>query len=240
MTNGVAYPGVVTEHIDQEATCNHQLHLLKNATPTRNLRSCLDKARCLAAILNHPQLDTFHLMVVMALDPCGRRALLQNGVDPETAHASSLDALRRIQSTCPGLPQEKIGETHDLLNVWRGAEKIVAQRDEHQEVSIDDFMKALVSEGSSSLAVMQQVETPRALERALTAIEAALASFDRRSNEATTSEHRLARIEEALARVESHLSKPGPEPASILRPFARAAAIAVLTVGAAFVVYFSH
>jgi ATP-dependent Clp protease ATP-binding subunit ClpA len=203
---------------------NQEFRTSAETVPTPHLRRCLDKARCLAAVLNHPQLDTVHVVTEIALDPCGRRALRQNGVDPETAHANSLDAVKRIQATCPGLPQEQLGETHDLLNVWRGAAKIVAQRDELQETSIDDFVRALISEGSTSLEIIKQAEAPRSLERALAAIEAVVASSDRRSSEAS-----------AL-----HLPKPAPGPASVFRQLARVAGFAVLSIGAAFVVYLSH
>jgi hypothetical protein len=230
---------VNSSHRLQEAVCNHQLRTSTKATPS--LRACLDRARCLAAILNHPQLDTLHVVVEMALDQYGRRSFKWSGIDPDTARANCLKAVVRIAPTCPSLPQEQIGETHDLLNVWRVATEIMMQRDEHQAISMDDFVKALLSvRPCSTLEVIQEAETQPLPERVLAAIQDAFARFERQTIEPTASQQRLIRIEETLEEIKRHLPKPAPEPVGVLHHLARVARIAVLTVGATFVVFLSH
>jgi hypothetical protein len=228
-----------SHHRQQEAVCNHQLRNSTEATP--GLRECLERARCLAAILNHPQLDTLHVVVEMALDQYGRRSLKGSGIDPDIARANCLKAVVRIAPTSPSLPQEQIGETHDLLNVWRAATEIMKQRDEHQAISIDDFVKALLSEGpSSTVEVIKEAEARPLPERVLAVIEDAFAKSERRTIGPTASEQRLVRIEEMVEEIKRQLPKPGSETAGVLHHLARVARIAVLTIGAAFVVFLSH
>jgi ATP-dependent Clp protease ATP-binding subunit ClpA len=195
------------------------------ATPTDNLAACLDSGLDLATRLNHPQVDLLHVVVGMSLDENGRIGLQENGIDFETAHANSLSALTTIAPICPRLSPEDMPETRELLKVRNAAIAIAKQRDPQQRtISIDDFVKALLTDASEK--TLQTVAGGR-----------------RPSADETAFKEWQERVEGTLLRIEAARTISQPEPANDntqVRRLVRVAGIAILSIGAACLVYLSQ
>ena len=239
-----------TEQIKQEAVANQEVR--SSIEPTTNLSRCLNKAGCIAALLNHRQVDISHVVVALALDQCGRKSL-QKYIDPDKAHAGSLNAVVRIPPTCPGLPQEKIGKSHNLLKVLEDATKIVMERVEHQEISIEDFTQALKP-------TLPTTPLPPPVEDVLKTIEDRVARIETgierlpKSDPMTASGMVLRTIEDAVSRIEITIDRKIEDAISRIKidvapngvswPFSLrrlvGVSIAVLSVGAAFLFHLSN
>jgi ATP-dependent Clp protease ATP-binding subunit ClpA len=194
-------------------------------TPTDNLAQCLNGARDLAARLNHPQIDLLHVVAAMALEQNGRIGLRDNAIDFETAHVNSLSALVKVAPICPRLSAEDMHETHELLKVRDAATAIANERDpEHRTISIDDFVKALLTQAPETT-----LHTVRGA-RVLSPEEKAFKDWQNG-------------VEASLSRIEKARTIDQPEPANDnirARRLVRVAGIAVLSVGVACLVYLTH